>query len=164
MDVLAANPAAFEVVALAAGTDAALLAEQASRLRPRPSAWPTRRGLAAMDLPPGTERVGGADALEALAAREDVDLVVVGTGGVVSLRPVLAALRAGKVVATANKETLVAGGHLVMPLARARAAAVAAMAPLDPSRARSPGSARSIPSTRRSGRASSANRWTTWPR
>ena len=48
-------------------------------------------------------------------------MVVVGTGGVVSLRPVLAALDAGKVVATANKETLVAGGHLVMPLARARA-------------------------------------------
>ena len=49
-----------------------------------------------------------------LATRDDVDLVIVGTGGVVSLRPVLAALRAGKVVATANKETLVAGGHLVM--------------------------------------------------
>ena len=47
--------------------------------------------------------------------------VVVATGGVVSLRPVLAALRAGKVVATANKETLVSGGHLVMPLARALA-------------------------------------------
>jgi len=47
-----------------------------------------------------------------------VDLVVVATGGVVSLRPILAALGAGKVVATANKETLVAGGHLVMPLAR----------------------------------------------
>jgi 1-deoxy-D-xylulose-5-phosphate reductoisomerase len=51
-----------------------------------------------------------------------VDLVVVGTGGIVSLRPVLAALAGGKVVATANKETLVAGGHLVMPLARALAA------------------------------------------
>ena len=54
------------------------------------------------------------------------------TGGVVSLRPVLAALRAGKVVATANKETLVAGGHLVMPLARERAAARAASRPGDP--------------------------------
>jgi 1-deoxy-D-xylulose-5-phosphate reductoisomerase len=61
-----------------------------------------------------------------------VDLVVVGTGGVVSLRPVLAALRAGKVVATANKETLVAGGHLVMAEARARAAERAADDPRDP--------------------------------
>ena len=58
--------------------------------------------------------------------------MVIGTGGVVSLRPVLAALRAGKVVATANKETLVAGGHLVMPLARRLAAERAATAPGDP--------------------------------
>ena len=132
VDVLAANPAAFEVVALAAGADAATLAEQAARLRPRAVSLADPAGLAAMDLPPGTERVGGADALEALAVRDDVDLVVVGTGGVVSLRPVLAALRARKVVATANKETLVAGGHLVMPLARVHAAAVASMAPQDP--------------------------------
>jgi 1-deoxy-D-xylulose-5-phosphate reductoisomerase len=47
-----------------------------------------------------------------------VDLVLVATGGMVSLGPVVAALSAGKIVATANKETLVAGGHLVMPLAR----------------------------------------------
>jgi 1-deoxy-D-xylulose-5-phosphate reductoisomerase len=60
-----------------------------------------------------------------------VDLVVVGTGGMVSLRPVLAALRAGTVVATANKETLVAGGHLVMPLARGLAADRAAVDPRD---------------------------------
>ena len=57
--------------------------------------------------------------------------MIVATGGIVSLRPVLAALEAGKVVATANKETLVAGGHLVMPLARARAAEVAGVRPGD---------------------------------
>jgi 1-deoxy-D-xylulose-5-phosphate reductoisomerase len=76
--------------------------------------------------------LGGPDALEELATRPDVDLVVVGTGGLVSLAPVLAALTAGKVVATANKETLVAGGHLVMPLARGLAAAIAADRPGDP--------------------------------
>jgi 1-deoxy-D-xylulose-5-phosphate reductoisomerase len=71
-------------------------------------------------------------ALVEMATRDDVDLVVVATGGVVSLRPILAALRAGKAVATANKETLVAGGHLVMPEARARAATVAARDAADP--------------------------------
>jgi 1-deoxy-D-xylulose-5-phosphate reductoisomerase len=132
VDVLAAHPEAFEVVALAAGTDAATLAEQAARLHPRAVTLADHAALAAMDLPGGTERVAGEDALEMLAVRDDVDMVVVGTSGVVSLRPVLAALHARKVVATANKETLVAGGHLVMPLARAHATAVAAMAPLDP--------------------------------
>ena len=132
VEVLAAHPEAFRVVALATGSNGGLLTEQAARLRPLAVALGDGTGLAGLDLPIGTERVGGADALETLATRDDVDLVVVGTGGVVSLRPVLAALRAGKVVATANKETLVAGGHLVMPLARDLAARVGTAAPGDP--------------------------------
>jgi 1-deoxy-D-xylulose-5-phosphate reductoisomerase len=115
LDVLAAHPDLFDVVALAAGANRARLAEQAERFNARVA-------------------IDGAsdDALAEMATRDDVDLVVVATGGIVSLRPVLAALGAGKVVATANKETLVAGGHLVMPLARARAAERAAMDPADP--------------------------------
>ena len=132
IDVLESRPDAFEVVALATGSNAGLLAEQAARLRPKAVALADDAALRGLDLPAGTERVGGPDALEALVSRNDVDLVVVGTGGMVSLRPVMAALRAGKVVATANKETLVAGGHLVMPLARALAAQVAATRPADP--------------------------------
>jgi 1-deoxy-D-xylulose-5-phosphate reductoisomerase len=131
VEVLAAHPDAFTVVALAAGSNAVLLAEQAGRLRPTAVALGNDDALTGLDLPTGTERVGGSDALEALATRDDVDLVIVATGGVVSLRPVLAALRRGKVVATANKETLVAGGHLVMPLARQLAATVAAADPGD---------------------------------
>jgi 1-deoxy-D-xylulose-5-phosphate reductoisomerase len=122
IDVLAAHPAAFRVVALAAGHDAGRLSEQAALFRPLAVAMADQAAATGLNLPPGTSLEGGPDALERLAVREDVDLVVVGTGGIVSLRPVLAALAAGKVVATANKETLVAGGHLVMPLARALAA------------------------------------------
>jgi 1-deoxy-D-xylulose-5-phosphate reductoisomerase len=132
IDVLTAQPSRFRVVALAAGSNAALLAEQARLLEPAAVAIGDDTTLGPRDLPTGTERIGGADALEALATRDDVDLVVVATGGLVSLRPVLAALATGKVVATANKETLVAGGHLVMPLARGRAADRAAEDPRDP--------------------------------
>jgi 1-deoxy-D-xylulose-5-phosphate reductoisomerase len=132
VDVLAAHPEAFEVVALAAGTNGPLLAEQAARLRPACVALADEMTLVGLDLPAGIVRESGRDALERLATRDDVDLVVVATGGVVSLRPVLAALAAGKIVATANKETLVAGGHLVMPLARELAARVAAERPADP--------------------------------
>ncbi len=114
LDVLDGDPA-FRVIALAAGRNAELLAEQAARHRPT-----------------ATVLNGGSDALIELATREDVDLVVVGTGGMVSLGPVLAALRAGKIVATANKETLVAGGHLVMPLARALAGVHAEADPSNP--------------------------------
>jgi 1-deoxy-D-xylulose-5-phosphate reductoisomerase len=116
LDVLDGNPG-FRVVALAAGSNATLLAEQEARFAP-----------AAVAIGVG----GGDEALVELATRDDVDIVVVGTGGLISLRPVLAALAAGKVVATANKETLVAGGHLVMPLARARASERAAVDARDP--------------------------------
>ena len=132
IDVLRTHREQFRVTALAAGSNVALLAEQVATLRPAAVAIGRDSERDALELPAGTTLVGGDDALEALATRDDVDLVVVATGGLVSLRPVLAALAAGKVVATANKETLVAGGHLVMPLARRLASSRAASDPRDP--------------------------------
>ena len=132
LDVIARDPG-IEVIGLAAGRNAALLGEQARRFRPETVVLADPAARAALgDLPSGVRVELGADGLEGLAARRDLDIVVVGTGGMVSLRPVLAALAAGTIVATANKETLVAGGHLVMPLARARAAERAATDPHDP--------------------------------
>ena len=106
LDVLAALPERFSVTALAAGRDETQFNDQVARFKPHLTAL-------AKD---------GPAALEAIASSDDVDLLLVGTTGVVSLSPTIAALNAGKIVATANKETLVAGGHLVMPLARALAA------------------------------------------
>jgi 1-deoxy-D-xylulose-5-phosphate reductoisomerase len=106
LDVLDSHPDMFEVVALAAGRASTTFDEQVQRHHPV---------LVALAK-------DGPDALEDIAASDLVDLVLVGTSGVVSLKPVIAALISGKVVATANKETLVAGGHLVMPLARELAA------------------------------------------
>ena len=115
LDVLALHPEAFRVTALAAGSDGEQLTEQA-----------TRFGVSVTALGASGEELAG------IASRDDVDLVIIATGGIVSLRPVIAALETGKVVATANKETLVAGGHLVMPLARALAAWREAVTPGDP--------------------------------
>jgi len=110
---------------MAAGRDAQRFAAQVAAVRPRVVTLADRDALTRLELPAGTVADGSDEALAAFATRDDVDLVLVATGGVISLRPVLAALAAGKIVATANKETLVAGGHLVMPLAHARAAEVA---------------------------------------
>ena len=133
VDVLSSMPDAFRVVALATGSQARLLEEQARQLGPAVVSLADERAATRLDLPAGVARVSGDDALEAIVARPDVDLVLVATGGLVALRSVLAALEAGKIVATANKETLVAGGHLVMPLARAlaqrKAAKIGAAAP-----------------------------------
>ena len=125
VEVLAAHPEAFRVVALATG--------RTGRARGAGAPAPAgRRGVAdahaldGQDLPAGTERAARRDALIELATRDDVDLVVVATGR--HRQPAAGPRRAaaGKVVATANKETLVAGGHLVMPLARDLAARRAA--------------------------------------
>jgi 1-deoxy-D-xylulose-5-phosphate reductoisomerase len=133
VDVLTAlSEPGFQVVALAAGRDARALEAQAHAVRPRVVSLADQAGAATLSLPDGTALAAGPDALVEMAVRDDVDLVVVATGGIVSLRPVLAALEAGKPVATANKETLVCGGHLVMPLARARAQQVAAIRPSSP--------------------------------
>ena len=132
VDVLEHLPERFRVVALAAERQASLLEEQARRLLPEIVALGDRKLAFALELPGRIQVTHGVDALTELATRADVDLVVVGTSGIVSLKPVIAALEAGKVVATANKETLVAGGHLVMPLARDLAAAIAAERPGDP--------------------------------
>jgi 1-deoxy-D-xylulose-5-phosphate reductoisomerase len=122
IDVLeSAGPDVYRVRALAAGRDHATLSGQLARLRPAVAAMGDPAASTALEVPPGTDLLAGPDALIDMATRDDVDVVVVATGGIVSLRPVLAALGTGKIVATANKETLVAGGHLVMPLARARA-------------------------------------------
>ncbi len=126
IDVLLAAPDRFEIVALAAGTDHETLGAQLAAIRPAAAAISDADARVRLHVPSGVTLERGDDALERLATRSDVDLVVVATGGTVSLRSVLAALDAGKVVATANKETLVAGGHLVMPRARALADRAAA--------------------------------------
>jgi 1-deoxy-D-xylulose-5-phosphate reductoisomerase len=131
LDVLEGLPDRFRIVAIAAGSSADELARQAARVRPEAVGVGDAAAASGLDLPEGTVLEAGPDALAALATRGDVDVVVVGTGGIVSLVPVIAALEAGKVVATANKETLVAGGHLVMPIARDLASRVAADAPGD---------------------------------
>jgi 1-deoxy-D-xylulose-5-phosphate reductoisomerase len=141
IEVLTAHPDHFRIVALAAGRQRELMEAQAARIHPRAVAIAddadSARGQAGpgkrrLGLPPGTQLLHGDEALIELVTRPDVDLVVVATGGVVSLAPILAALEAGKIVATANKETLVAGGHLVMPIARRRAAEREAIGPADP--------------------------------
>ena len=105
LEVIAAHPDRFRVVGLAAGHGSAGLSEQRS-------AWPDARHWQADGTGAGT--TGWADGgLEELACLPEAEIVVVATTGMSALPAVLAALRNGHVVALANKETLVTGGHLV---------------------------------------------------
>jgi 1-deoxy-D-xylulose-5-phosphate reductoisomerase len=134
LDVLARLENRFDVRYLAGGSNRALLGEQARQFKPAMVSMddPVAAHALEPEMPSGTAVSYGPSALEWFVKQSDVDLVLVGTSGVVSLRPVLAALRTGKIIATANKEVLVMAGHLVMPEARARSAEVAAVTPEHP--------------------------------
>ncbi|MBM3306745.1 MAG: 1-deoxy-D-xylulose-5-phosphate reductoisomerase [Candidatus Eisenbacteria bacterium] len=115
LDVVARLPEAFEVVSLAASTSAALLAEQAARFGARRVAvGADTRG----DFGPGVRVLRGPAGLEELAGDPDADLVVNAVVGASGLRPTMAALRAGKLLALANKESLVMAGEIVTRTAR----------------------------------------------
>ena len=77
------------------------------------AASPSARAWCPGDRPPIADGRWAAGGLEELATADDVGIVVVATTGMAALPSVLSALRAGKTVALANKETLVTGGHLV---------------------------------------------------
>ena len=97
----------LEVRGLAAAHAGPLLDEQLT-------AWPEAAAWCAEGRPAGLPAPRWADGgLTELATAEGVDLVLVATTGMAALPAVLAALRAGRRVALANKETLVTGGHLV---------------------------------------------------
>jgi 1-deoxy-D-xylulose-5-phosphate reductoisomerase len=113
LSVIEAEPARFEVVALGAGSSVAQLVEQAQRWRPRVVAIAddSRAAELAALVPPGTEVVGGPDALASIATTGDV--CVNGVVGFAGLGVTLAALAGGTRLALANKESLIAGGPVV---------------------------------------------------
>ncbi len=107
LEVLRAAPDRYELKALAAG-HAGDDFEAQVREWPMTSVWAADGRV--RDLEPGRWAAGG---LEELATADGVEIVVVATTGMTALPAVLAALRAGRRVALANKEALVTGGHLV---------------------------------------------------
>jgi 1-deoxy-D-xylulose-5-phosphate reductoisomerase len=113
LDVVRWHPDQFRVVALVAGRPSALFEAQVAEFCPRV------RCLTAED---GTAR------LTDLATDPGVDLLVVATSGTVAFGPTIAALRTGKPVALANKETLIMAGHLVT---QAAATSGAELLPID---------------------------------
>ncbi|HBC94050.1 MAG TPA: 1-deoxy-D-xylulose-5-phosphate reductoisomerase [Pelotomaculum sp.] len=128
LDVIRNLPGEFKVVGLAAGRNARLLAEQIKEFRPRAAALAEQEGLLRLkrELPPQDklDLDWGIEGMKNLAAMPEADLVVVAVTGVAGIHPTCTALRAGKNVALANKETLVAAGQLVMDLAARKSKAV----------------------------------------
>jgi 1-deoxy-D-xylulose-5-phosphate reductoisomerase len=115
LDVVRCFPEHFRVVALAARQNVSLLASQAREFQVPVTACfadsPEVAEAARAALP---NVLLGEQGLLEVATLPEVDMLVAATSGLVGLSPTLAAIRAGKTIALANKETLVMGGHLVI--------------------------------------------------
>ena len=120
LDVVRHHPD-IRVAALTAGRNVRLLEEQIREFRPQTAVLSDE--TAAGDLKSRVRDLdvrilSGMDGLIEAASGPDVDMTVTAIVGMIGIRPTIAAIRAGKDIALANKETLVTAGHLIMPLAK----------------------------------------------
>ena len=113
--VAARYPDKFRIVAMAANTGGEVFVRQAAEVRPAFAAL--RQEGEAVPVPAGTRFARGESAFEEACSYADADVVLVAVTGFAGLKAALLAIGAGKDVALANKESLVAGGDLVMRLA-----------------------------------------------
>lgn len=119
LEIVRNNPD-LKVVAMAAGTNVALMEEQIREFKPKKVAmWSEqaandlRTRIADMEV----EVVYGMEGLLEVSTMEEMEVLVTAIVGMIGIRPTIAAIEHGKTIALANKETLVTAGHLIMPLA-----------------------------------------------
>lgn len=120
LEVVRENPEDFRIVALTAGKNIELLYKQIIEFGPKyaclweeADAKQLRKMLSGKDV----TVYSGMEGLIACAAETECEIVVAAMVGMIGLQPVIAAMKAGKDIALANKETLVTAGHIIMPLA-----------------------------------------------
>ena len=120
LDVVRAN-GDIEVLGISAGKNIQKLEEQVREFSPRLVAvWDENAAqeLAQKIQDTDTKVVAGMDGLLELAAMPDTEILVTAIVGMLGIRPTIEAIRAGKDIALANKETLVTAGHLIIPMAK----------------------------------------------
>ena len=110
----------IEVLGIAARENMQLLEKQIREFSPKVAAvWSEEKALElrSMVADTDTEIVSGMDGLIRVSTLPQVEILVTAIVGMIGIRPTMEAIRAGKDIALANKETLVTAGHLIMPLA-----------------------------------------------
>lgn len=121
LDIVAQYPEQFRIVGLTAGRNVTLLAQQIRKFRPEIVAIGDEDKLqelqeAIADIDPQPMILVGETGVVEVARYGDAEAVVTGIVGCAGLLPTIAAIQAGKDIALANKETLIAGGPVVNPL------------------------------------------------
>lgn len=121
LDIVAQYPEQFRIIGLTAGRNVTLLAQQIRQFRPEIVAISDENKLvelieAIADIDPQPIILAGETGVVEVAKYGDAQAVVTGIVGCAGLLPTIAAIQAGKDIALANKETLIAGGPVVNPL------------------------------------------------
>ena len=121
LDIVSQYPEQFRIVGLAAGRNVELLAAQIRQFKPQIVAISdvdkfSELQTAIRDVDPQPILLSGVDGVVEVARYGDAQTVVTGIVGCAGLLPTIAAIAAGKDIALANKETLIAGGPVVLPL------------------------------------------------
>ncbi|HEY9666698.1 MAG TPA: 1-deoxy-D-xylulose-5-phosphate reductoisomerase, partial [Coleofasciculaceae cyanobacterium] len=121
LDIVTQYPDQFRIVGLATGRNVEMLAAQIRQFRPSIAAIcqeeklpELKEAIADLDFQPIL--LAGEEGVAEVARYADADIVVTGIVGCAGLLPTIAAIEAGKDIALANKETLIAGGPVVLPL------------------------------------------------
>lgn len=121
LDIVSQNPGELTVVAMSCGSNIDLFEKQIRKYKPSLVAISTealaadlRTRLSDMTL----DITYGMEGLIAVATAQEADTVVTAVVGMIGVQPTIAAIKAGKDIALANKETLVTAGHIIMPLAK----------------------------------------------
>jgi 1-deoxy-D-xylulose-5-phosphate reductoisomerase len=117
LEVISAHPGHFRIVGLAAGKNLDLLTRQISQFKPRLIYSQDKKSL------PASAEYEFLS-LEEMASHPEVDMVVIATSGKWGLKPTLAAVRAGKRIALANKESLVMAGEIIFAEAKQKGARI----------------------------------------
>jgi 1-deoxy-D-xylulose-5-phosphate reductoisomerase len=121
LDIVEHHPDQFRLVGIAARNNVELLAQQVRQFRPEIVAICNAEKVEALkaaiaDLDPQPQILAGEEGVVEVARYGDAEAVVTGIVGCAGLLPTIAAIEAGKDIALANKETLIAGGPAVLPL------------------------------------------------
>lgn len=121
LSVIESHPDLFNVTSLSCGSNIDLLETQARKFKPDTVSVASEKD--ASDLrsrlkDTGIKVMSGMDGLLSTAADPRSDILVTGIVGMKGIRPTIEAIKAGKNIALANKETLVCAGHIIMPLAK----------------------------------------------
>ena len=119
LEIVRSNPD-FKVIALAAGSNVDLMEKQAREFQPELCVMWTEEAAKELRLRLSDTSVtvlAGMDGLLTLAVMPEIQILVTAIVGMIGLRPTIAAIKAGTIIALANKETLVTAGHIIIPLA-----------------------------------------------